>query len=332
MNGTKTEIEGQSDHETEQELTFEQMSEAISSGTAGDLDRLMAVEKPEVEPEVEEAPETPESPDGEEANEETPASEGAAPEAAAAASPEEDVQKELHRLRSDAGRVPYLQRRMQELERELRATKARTSQSTATADAVSTEGIEIPAALKKKYDTIRETDPDLADTLEETVKLQIAYAQQQGTVAVETSLQAQQEEEDRKFYMDQKAQLLAMVPEADKIFAMPEWKQWKESLTPGRKALASSGYAVEMAQALQAFAYDYQAARGQPVIQQPTNATPATPVVQPENPVQVARERKVATAAPVSSAAAKNVQQVDEKQMFREFYDKLHNDMYGHRK
>ena len=33
------------------------------------------------------------------------------------------LNKELHRLRSDAGRVPYMQRRLQEVERELRNSK-----------------------------------------------------------------------------------------------------------------------------------------------------------------------------------------------------------------
>lgn len=335
--GTKPEIDGQTDHENEQELTFAQLSEAISNGTNADLSRLMTgdeqveetpeVTEPEEKVETEETLDT-ESPDGEPATEGT--TEVETPEAAAAASPEEDLQKELHRLRSDAGRVPHMQRRMQELERELRAIKARAPQSTATADAVSTEGVEIPANLKKKYDQIRETDPDLADTLEETVKLQIAFARSQGAAAVESSLQAQQEEEDRRFFEEQSAKLHSMVPEASRIFAMPEWKQWKESLTPGRKALASSGYADEMAQALHAFAIDYQAARGQPVIQTTTTATPAAaPAATPENPTQVARERKVATAAPVATPAARTTRALTEEQQFREFYDKLYKEQYG---
>lgn len=338
--GTNPEIDGQSNHETEQDLTFAQLSEAISNGTNADLSRLMAgTEEAAQEPEVaaeevvedEPSPATDSPEDGEPATEEGEEPDKVeTPEAAAAASPEEDIQKELHRLRSDAGRVPYMQRRMQELERELRAIKARTPQSTATADAVSTEGVEIPAHLKKKYDQIRETDTDLADTLEETAKLQIAFARSQGSQAVESALQAQQEEEDRRFFEEQKSQLLQMVPEADRIFAMPEWRQWKESLTPGRKALASSGYAVEMAQALHAFAIDYQAARGQPVIQQPTTATPAAaPAVTPENPTQVARERKVTTAAPVSTPAARTTKALTEEQQFREFYDKLYKEQYG---
>lgn len=335
--GTKPNSDGQSDHEAEQELTFADLSAAIASGTNADLDRLMADQNADEQEEQtqestteEETPASEESPEGEPATEAT--TEVAQPEAAAAASPEEDIQKELHRLRSDAGRVPFLQRRLQELERDLRATKARTSQSTATADAVSTEGVEIPAHLKKKYDQIRETDPDLADTLEETVKLQIAYARQQGATAVETTLQAQQEEEDRRFFEDQKSKLLNIIPDADRVFAMPEWKQWKESLTPGRKALASSAYAEEMAQAIYAFAADYQAARGQPVIQQPTQAIPAQAQAQPENPVQQARERKMATAATTPTPAARATQQLDEKQYFQEIYDKLHKDMYGDRK
>ena len=335
MSGTNGRENGQSNHEDEQELTFADLSDAIASGTEADLSRLMAgQEEPEpveVEEPVEEQPnpDNQESPDGEPATE-APAEE-AQPEAAAAASPTtEDLQRELHRLRSDAGRVPYLQRRMQELERELRASKARDSQSTATADAVSTEGVEIPAHLKKKYDQIRETDPDLADTLEETAKLQIAFARQQGAVAVEQSLQAQQEEEDRKFFMEQKSKLLSMIPDAERVFAMPEWKQWKESLTPGRRALASSAYADEMAQAIYAFAADYQAARGQPVIQQPTQATPAAaPAATPENPVQQARERKVATAVTAPTPAARTAVEFDESQYFREMYDKLYKERYG---
>jgi hypothetical protein len=341
-NGTNPENPGQSTTNPEQELTYEQLVAEMEKGASPDLDALMTgtlAPAPEPEPEVETPPE-PASPN-EKDDKEPKTDDGAqAPEptteAAAAASPAKtdaekiaDLERELHRTRSDAGRVPYIQRRMQELERELRASKARPPASTSTD--VDPSSIEIPAALKKKYDTIRETDPDLADTLEETFRMQTALVHTAQETAVHTVTQEQQEREDREFFMTEKSKLLQAVPQADAIFALPEWKAWKDSLTPGRKAIASSGYADEMVQAIHAFSVDYQAAKGQPLFQQPApQAAPApsaAPAATPEdNAVKAERERKLATSATATAAAAKATVEFDEKKYFEEMYAKLGKD------
>lgn len=344
-NGTNPEITGPSN--TEQELTYAELVAEMEKGASTDLDNLMAREKvaepepKEVVPDelLEDKPESTPS----ETDDKTPVEEGAkppetTPEAAAAASPAKtdadrlaEMERELHKARSDAGRVPYIQRRMQELERELRASKARppVSATTATVDA---SQIEIPPALKKKYDTIRETDPDLADTLEETFRMQTALVHTAQETAVKTVTEEQQEREDAAFFYQEKAKLLQAVPQAEQIFALPAWKEWKASLTPGRRAIASSGYAEEMVQALYAFAADYQAATGQPLIQQPTTTAPvattpaATAAVEtaPEdNAVKAERERKLAQSAQTSTAAAKATEQFDADKYFKEMYDKL---------
>lgn len=338
VNGTKTENDGQSN--TEQELTWDALVAEMEKGASSDLDTIMSGKEQEPEPEANKPTKEPvvestpsEDDTSDDADSRTENKYNATQEAAAAASPDKtdadriaELERELHKTRSDAGRVPYIQRRIQELERELRAKSARSpaSAETKTVDATDTE---IPATLKKKYDQIRETDADLADTLEETFRMQSALSRQAQDEAVTSLTQADQEREDREFFLTEKSKLVSLVPQADQVFALPEWKQWKESLTPGRKAIASSGYADEMAQAIYAFAADYQAARGQPLFQQPTQAAlpvqQGKSVVAENDAVKQERDRKLGQSAEAKTAAAKASEEFDSDKAFHDMYEKL---------
>lgn len=342
--------------EQDENKEFDSIAKALSDGDTESLDRLMAAEqddeqkapagdddklpldKPEEsgdDKEEEEKPEeTPEEEDETEdeldkllKDEKPPVSEKtskkkeeAAPSAASTAT-DKDLEQELHRLRSDAGRVPFLQRRLADLERELRAQKARTPSaavdSKTTGKPADLSTIELDEETQKELDELKEVDPVLARTLERMHKKAIAAANSRADHVVDTFTQSEQEAEDQRFYLEQKAQLTQMIPKHETIFALPEWAQWKDTLTPGQRALAESGYANEVAQAIYAFAADMQ--RRTATQAADTQDKSATPPAKTE--VSQARQRKVQGDTDVKSSAAKKDEAFDEDKYFSEMYE-----------
>jgi hypothetical protein len=335
--------------EVDENKEFLAIANAMAAGTSTDLDRLMAAdgtEKPDKKEESEEKDESADpkvaddtetdtegtDPKGDEDSTEASATDDETKEAATTAAstvnPNADVEemkRELHKLRSEVGRVPFLQRRLAEMEREDRANKARTFDD-------STPGTgkkPTPAELKdvvldeetqQQIDDLKEIDPVIAKTLERIAKAAVFSSQQHVNHAVTSLTDSEREAEDYRFVMEQKAQLLEVIPQADAVFASPEWKQWKDSLTPGRRAIAESSYAVEVEQAIRAFAADMQKLNGTTA----PNTTQVTTQVTPENKEVIeARARKMKDSVPVKSSAAKAVSVLDEDAYFKEQYEKV---------
>lgn len=343
---------------TEEELT-KALSKAVNDGNLADVDRLMAVELPEA-PVVEE-PAEPVEADPAPVNNEDESSEvedgtkdgaanGADPAAPTPVEPAKEEPKpddinalkaELHRLKSDAGRVAYLQRRQQELERELRevklSRKVEEPASTATNDK---SPAPIPESVQKRLNALKEIDPDLAETLEEMTKAlrQESTATASTLVKEVVDLDAQRAEE--QFLQDQYSVLVREVPYAPQVFASPEWRQWKETLSPARRAFAESIYADEVKVALGAFVNEMQARAQTQGNSQQVPATPSAPTSEGGDPtnvqgtaeatskVQEARNRKLAaTPTTHSSVAAKGGSVVvDEAKQFAEFYKQIQKD------
>jgi hypothetical protein len=324
------------------------LTKAVNEGNSEEVDRLMAVElqepdpvEPEPEPEVEETPveETPETPiEGEESTEteqEVPDStkDEAAPVPSAASTPEpakveelpENIKQELHKLRSDVGRVPYMQRRLQELERELRETKLSRTVPQATPDSETGNEptpAQIPDKLKKRIEALREIDPDLADTLSEMAQTLKNESIQTTTGAVQELTRAEQERQDQEFLQTQYSALVAEVPYAPEIFKSKQWQEWKEGLSPGRRQLAESMYADEVKLAIGAFVHDMQARQGGNIQQATPAATPQEPVVEtPESTkIQDERNRKLNNSAdPKAVAGKKTSAPLDAEALFAQF-------------
>lgn len=314
-----------------EEANFDSIAAAMASGNTTEVDRLMAIEE-EVDTETEEETEevaTPEaevdpdqpSDDQEEESEteevKDEASDEAAKAAASAAPVElEELRKELHKYKSDAGRVPFMQRRLVEMERELLAVKARTAVSGASTPA-DLGAVELDKETQEQIEELRSIDPILAKTLERVAKSAVAAAASKVDTAVSTFTQHDQELEDNRFYEEQKIALVQAVPQADAIFASPEWREWKQSLSPGRKAMAESAYAEEVTQAIYAFAADMQRQHGTAPAQQ------VTPPAQEADAVAEARQRKVATSAEVKNPSAKGSVPFDEEKLFAEMYKNI---------
>lgn len=335
-------IDGQSDTKNDELNDFSAISEALNGGDIEALDRLMAVkdDKNTTEEENEDSQSeevTPES--GTDGKQDDSSSQDT--EAAKAASPEQKANEEtttsaeelaalkaeLHRLRSDAGRVPHLQRSIQELQRQIRANDARVA---TTPDTKTPKTKEIPEALRKKIDSLKEIDPDLADTFDVFAKTMVSQAETEVNDVKQSFEEYQQKQEDLRFYQEQKAELYKLVPRCDEVFVMPEWEEWKSVLTPGQRALTESGYANDMAHAIYAFA-NYMNARqqahgnGQRAASSeggdPDNTKATAPNANTE--VVEARARKVGSAAGVKTPAAKKETELDGDAYFREMYNKI---------
>lgn len=314
------------------------MARAVNDGNFEEVDRLMAVEIDSSVPEVKEEEVELEQPVEEVKEEVPPPTEGDTPpadetagekdEAAdeAALKPEtkeEDksrtIEAELHSLRSEAGRVPFLRRRTQELENELRLLKL-SRQAPAPSQDDGKNTAKIPENLQKRIEDLRSIDPILADTLQEMAQTLRGEAEARLTDTTRTIIEQEQEAQEREFLQSQYTQLVSEVPYAPQIFASPEWKQWKETLSPGRRALAESAYADEAKVAIGAFIHEMQARRGTAPVQE-TPVVAETPPAAPPSKVQEERNRKLASAASTSNPVAKKSPgPIDEDALFLQMY------------
>lgn len=335
---------------TEDELAAA-LSKAVHEGNLEEVDRLMAVELPEAPaPEPAEPTDEEVAPDttGDETNEPTSEEEDQKDEAAttpdAASTPDtnegteeqvdvEALKAELHRLRSDVGRMPYLRRRTQELERELRDVKLSRTVGSPDPNAAPTDTKKvIPESLQKRLNALKDIDPDLAETLEETITTLRQEAEHVSTARIKEVTEEADERADQEFLRTQYEQLIAEVPWAPQAFQSNEWKAWKETLTPARRAMAESMYADDVKVALGVFYNEMQARVQQQNGNSPAQVAADNPAVDSSTPaapavskVQEARNRKMTTSAstPSSVAAKAGSTTVSEDQMFSDFYKKI---------
>lgn len=330
-----------------QEFSFDDLASAMASGNSEELNRLMDVkatpdpELNEVEPAVEQPAVTEEG----EGDGNKPAEAASTEEPAAAAKPTEveepkveseqkvspeaeleQLRQELHRLRSDAGRVPFVQRRNQELERELQALRAKAAAKEAPAKP---DDVELDDETKAMIAELRETDPVVAKAVERAAKLAIGTATQKVTSAFDEFASSTQEADNERYFAEQYSVLTSRIPQAPQIFASNEWKQWKDTLTPAKRAMAESAHADDVTTAIYAFAADMRALQGngalqtQPAPVQVQTNQPDPAAIEAASKAEQARNRKVATAAEVSSSAAKATEEFDAASAFNEIYTRL---------
>lgn len=320
---------------------FNSLMNAFSSDKEGAVDDVMKeveedeeADKADADDEAGDEPDKPEGDEEQKAPADTeeeepekepePAPKGKKAASKKAATPEPDVvepsdrDREIQTLRSAAGRTPFLQRQVSEMEKELRALRARDSAlKTGSTDATgNVPGVELAPDVQAEIDQLKEVDPVLAATMERMAKSIISRSTQQVTSAFDAFTQADQQAEDQRFLMEQRAELLQRIPTSDQIFATPEWTQWKQSLSPGRRNLAESSYADEVAQAIYAFAHDMQMANPQ-AYAAPAEADPAI------KEVGDARRKKLDSSVDMRSSSAKGIKAFDEDAYFNEMLDKV---------
>lgn len=228
------------------------------------------------------------------------------------------LKSELHRLRSDAGRVPFLQRRQAELERQL-AEASRISAVSTPRDGstAASPDVKLPAHLQTKIDKMRELDPDNADLMEEIYRNAVAQSRTDTDVQFRQVDEVRRKSEEESFAQEQYRLLTEVAPDAPSIFRTPEWAEWKNKLTPAFRAMAESAHANEVFQAVNAFKVDYPK-YGVQTPAAPAATTSTAPAV---DTTTQARQAKLTQSASVKTPVAKQGEQLDIEALFAEAYN-----------
>lgn len=286
------------------EQLFRKISRSIQEDDFDTLDSLVIPTEPVVEevkePALELAEEVVVSPEGEAKEVPEVIPEVAAPSDWTASLPKE-AQEELARLRlaeqrqrSESGRVPFLQKKLAELEKKLQEPAA---------SAAALNGQPTSKELEEALAQIAEVDPVTAKALS------LLRQEAQGSVKKTESILEERETEallNREF-----DKLTKMVPQAPQVFQLPEWQEWKESQTPGLMALASSSYADDVVVAIEKFAKDMQVRYPEfapKPVESPKEAVKEVvpPVVDPKQAaLEEQRSRRLAATTPASATPAK---------------------------
>lgn len=343
-------------NEKETDTDLNALYSAVQSGNTDDLSRLMAADVKEVaEPEEKEdkegpAPtkeeeddttstETVEKKDEKDESKSDDKDSDKSPEAAPSAASTDDAVDEVtrlkseiadlkqqsHRYQSDAGRVPFLQRRLAELEKQARAP-ARTTTNVPAKTSFTAEdykNVELDPDTQKEIDDLKEVDPVLAKVVERSTKTAILTAQSRMESVFSEREREQQEYEDQRFYQEQKAELSRTIPNHEEVFRSREWQEWKAGLTPGQRALAESGYASEVVQAIYAFAADIKARNPQLQDKAAPEKESSNSPEKPASEVAEARARKASAGPASKSPSAKRVEEFDEEAFFKQQYNEI---------
>lgn len=326
---------------TEDQL-FAQIQETMKSGTEADLNKVMESKLAEPVEVVETQPESQSAPVAAATEEVKPA---VAVVATPAVVPVEDwfadlpaeVQEKVkalkdekdkleHKVRSDEGRVPSLQRQVEELKRKV-TTQRPEPQAAQVPNAKSNSN----SKLDEKIASIREIDPVLADTLasmRDELTAPIRDELITRTDRIENDLRRQ---EDEKLWERENNKLLAAVPLAHEVFKHPQYQEWKKQQTEGLVSLAESIYADDVLIAFEKFTKDMQRINPPQAQAAPAKVETPAPVVVPPvdkraSTIATERERKLNASAPAAvsgTAKAGDGLPDDEDRLFAHFQEQI---------
>jgi hypothetical protein len=223
-----------------------------------------------------------------------------------------------HKLKSDAGRVPSLQRKLAEVDNKLREMAQKPNPSAAATR-------EDKRVLSEKLAQIKEHDPLLADAVMELVNDAISGLRQEIEPKVTAVERATFDKELEETLDNEMTKLKEVVPNAIEVFQSPAWKEWKAELPANWLALAESMYADDVITALQRYSRDMYA-RHPELVKAPaqvaatTTTTTATPTEESER-VKQQRQQKLTTKTPgTASVSAKDSPSIDEEALFAKVF------------
>ena len=190
----------------------------------------------------------------------------------------EEARNVDHRLKSDAGRVPGLQRKLAELDKKLQEMAERSATINENGDDASNDAFD-----NEHLAIIRETDPTLAAAIQKSISAAMKSAQRSSVDAARVVTETFRQEEEEASLRYEWDVLVQEAPEAPEIFRSPEWDMWKQTISPSMRQMAESAMAEDVLIAIERF----------------NKATGRGQVVAP-SPVQEARDRKLRTRTPGS--------------------------------
>lgn len=241
----------------------------------------------------------------------------------------ESVKKENHALKSQAGRVPHIQKRLREFDQKLDELTKKSPSSQTSA--------KIQPKLDELLKSVKETDAVLADTIKNAIL--------EATAGVDEATHAR-EVDNLRFYRDaeaatyqevEAARLLDMHPNAKDVFQSPHWAEWKKNQSDGVRALALSSNADDVSKAFKMYAEDMLATYPQ------LRGTTEAPKKEEEKPtvdpaaaeklkkIEDERARKVTTAANIGTPGAPGKQEMpsDAEALFKKFSDQIRKERTG---
>lgn len=214
----------------------------------------------------------------------------------------EEARNVQHRLKSDAGRVPGLQRKLAELDKKLQEMAERSAATTEDGDDASKDAFD-----NEHLAIIRETDPTLAAAIEKSISAALVAANKRSVEAARVVTDTFRQEEEEAALRQEWDILVQEAPDAPEIFRSKEWDEWKQTITPSMRMLAESSVAEDVLIAIDRF----------------NKTMGRTQAVQP-SPVQEARERKLKTRTPGSEGpSSPSSTNLDEEAYFNKLYKDL---------
>lgn len=234
------------------------------------------------------------------------------------------VAKENHALRSQAGRVPHVQRRIKELDAKLEElTKLQASPS-------SQPSAKIQPKVSELLKGVRETDPELADAVQAAITAAMAQVAEEMNTKEKATVSLLREQEF-SVYQDQEVnRLLEMYPNASEVFSSPSWSAWKKEQSAGIANLAMSDHADEVAVAFEKYTAD-MLAKYPELGEQVKGHTEPNAAADRARQVEAERKRKLAQTPNVGTpnAAAKQGMPDDPQALFEKYSEEIRKKMSG---
>lgn len=160
------------------------------------------------------------------------------------------MQKENHALRSQAGRIPHVQRKIKELDEKLEELNKRaTSPSTRPSAAINEK-------VKEALKGISETDSELAEAIAAALATATAGQEDEALNRERSTLELLRQQEYATYQAAEVERLLTMYPNAKEVFSSPSWKSWKSGQTERILALTESDNADDIAFVFDIYAKD----------------------------------------------------------------------------
>lgn len=307
---------------------FNDVTKAMQDDDSNKLSELLAQETPDEDEEQEHSEDEsladePEH-DAEETSEEEESVEDSPPKEAGKEEddPLEDLraqlsalQKENQSLRSQAGRVPHVQRKLDELDKKLAQLMASPS---------SQASAKITPKVDSLLKDIDDTDPVLAKALREVVATAVEGIDEEHRSREIEYLRALREQEARAYQEAEAQRLLQMYPMAREVFTSPQWAEWKKEQPDHVLKLAQSSDADAVALAFELYARDMQA-------KYPDLVAPKRENNEEASRVEEERKRKKQTAANLdrSNAPLKDKGPTDPAALFAKFSEEIRKEIYG---
>jgi len=230
----------------------------------------------------------------------------------------EQALKDNHALKSQAGRVPHIQKRLKELDKKLEELDKRaTSPSDQTSTKILTD---VQAALKG----LENTEPELAKQIAEAISAATKGVTQEQHVKEKENLQFLRDQQLNEYRDAEVERLLDMYPNAPEVFASPSWKEWKKDQSHSVRTLAESDSADDVAFVFEKYAEDMRRSYPEYFKQEEKPAVEAAPAVNEKaKQIEEERNRKKTTAVADRGGSAQPKVTVadDPDALFNKFFE-----------